>query len=386
MPICKAFFQTAKKYLPNMFTYFIVFLVLIIVFTATAGNSYETQFSTQSVDLALIDRDGSTASAALCRYITETQNIIALSDDKTETLLDALYYHKISYVLVISEGFEKQLLNGETDGLVKTAKRADSAAGFFADQTIDSYLTALSMYLSAGFTLSDAIAQTDKSFSGTADVNAVFFAAQAETSSGMYYYFQYFTYVVLMIVFMGLSPVLMTFRKKTIGARILCSALPQKALGTQLALGCIGFVSLIWFVFMGIALVLYKPTLLFSANGLLCLLNSLAFLLVAVALALFFGLFQLNGNVLNMISNLIGLGMSFLCGVFVPQQYLGTQVLSVARFLPAYWNIRIVNMLAPFSDDVFSYEAYWTCIGIQLLFFFAIFAVYLCAARQRRRL
>ena len=64
-----------------------------------------------------------------------------------------------------------------------------------------------------------------------------------------------------------------------------------------------------------------------------------------------------------MIANILGLGMSFLCGIFVPQAFLGNTVLAIGRFLPAYWYVRITNMFGSYANDVFSASTYWMCIG-----------------------
>ena len=93
----------------------------------------------------------------------------------------------------------------------------------------------------------------------------------------------------------------------------------------------------------------------------------------------------MNDNALNMVANVIGLGMSFLCGIFVPQWYLGDAVISASRFLPAYWYVRINNMLSGFSDEALSMDTYRMCIGVEVLFLAAIFAVYLAINRQREK-
>ena len=56
---------------------------------------------------------------------------------------------------------------------------------------------------------------------------------------------------------------------------------------------------------------------------------------------------------------------------------------AIGRFLPAYWYVRITNMFGSYANDVFSASTYWMCIGIQLLFFVALFAVYLCVNRRK---
>lgn len=86
-----------------------------------------------------------------------------------------------------------------------------------------------------------------------------------------------------------------------------------------------------------------------------------------------------------MIANTIGLGMSFLCGVFVPQKFLGEAVINVAHFLPAYWFIRANNMLAGISDELFSSSKYFSYLGIELLFAVAIFSVVLLVAKTKIR-
>ena len=87
-----------------------------------------------------------------------------------------------------------------------------------------------------------------------------------------------------------------------------------------------------------------------------------------------------------MLAHIVGLSMSFLCGVFVPQSMLSGSVLAVGRFLPAYWYIRANNMLAGFGKEVFDLGFYWKCIGIQFLFAAAMFALTAVAARQRKGL
>lgn len=201
----------------------------------------------------------------------------------------------------------------------------------------------------------------------------------------MYYFFQYFPYIALMMLLCGLSPVLMEFHKENLSARIRCSALADTRIAAQLGLSCFVYVILLWLAFIVIAACLAEPAQLFSTSGLLGLLNSFVFILIAASIALLLGAFSIDFNIVNMISNILGLGMSFLCGIFVPQSMLGEKVLAIGRFLPAYWNVRIVNMLAPYADDALSMRTYWMCIGIQLLFFVVLFTVYLVVEHRRAR-
>lgn len=386
MQVFKTFAKVAKKKFPNTITYFIVFFVLIIAMSFQADSSSSNQFCVSSVDICLIDEDQSMASQALCDYLGSIHHRVTLDSYDRESLQDNLYYYQIGYIVKIPSGFEERLRSGDYKNLIETSKRHDSASGYFVDCQIDAYLNSVAAYLANGFSLQDALADTNQSLERVPQVRSIRFADAAKSSGTlMYYFFQYLPYVALMILMCGLSPVLMTFHEKKIDARIHCSALANIRISSQLGLACFAYVFFIWIVFLVVAFALTGPSQFFSAAGLMCILNSGVFMLIATAIALLLGSFNLDMNIVNMVSNILSLGMSFLCGIFVPQSILGDKVLAIGRFLPAYWNVRVINMLSPFSDDTLSMPTYWMCIGIQLLFFAALFSVYLAVEHRKAR-
>ena len=385
MQVCKTFARVAKKNLPNTFIYYVVFMVILIAMSANASATNGKQFQVSSVNLCIFDEDHSTASTALSDYLSSLHHIVSLDSSDRDTLQDNMYYYQIDYVLTIPKDFEQNLTSQSIENLVETSKRKDSCSGYFVDRQIDNYIQALVLYMKSGASISDAIASTNTSLAAVPEVETVSFSNTEKSGNDMmYYFFQYFPYVILMMLLGGLSPVLMAFRKPLMKARLSCGALPQSRISAQLGLGCLIYVFLWWLGFLAIATVLYGPAQLFSRSGLFCILNSAVYLLIATAIALLLGSFPMDFNIINMIANILGLGTSFLCGIFVPQAYLGEKVLTVGRFLPAYWYVRITNMFASYSDDMYKSQDYWMFIGIQMLFFAAIFAVYLCVDRQKK--
>ena len=386
MQVFKTFAKVAKKKFPNTITYFIVFFVLIVAMSFQADSSSGNQFRVSSVDICLIDEDQSEASQALCNYLSSIHHRVSLDSYDRESLQDNLYYYQIGYVLTIPSGFEERLQSGECKDLVETSKRGDSASGYFVDRQVDAYLNSVAAYLAGGFSLQEALDDTNHSLESVPEVHSIRFADTTKSAGTlMYYFFQYLPYVALMILMCGLSPVLMAFHEKKIDARIRCSALANIRISSQLGLACFAYVFFIWIVFLVVASALTDPSQFFSCKGLMCILNSGVFMLVAAAIALLLGAFNLDMNIVNMVSNILALGMSFLCGIFVPQSILGDKVLAIGRFLPAYWNVRVINMLAPFSDDTLSMQTYWICIGVQLLFFAVLFSVYLAVEHRKAR-
>lgn len=393
MQVFKTFFKIAKKQVRGAVIYLVIFAALMFTMSFQASEEAETRFQKEALNITVIDEDRSEASAALVSYLEGVHHLVELPDNQKETLFDNLYYNWISYVLVIPAGYEERLSGLDTEELVKSSKMADSARGYFVDGQIDEYLSSVTLYLSGGYTLEEALEKTEEAFAKEEAVEVLDFEAATEkpVNSMMIYFFQYFPYIFLSVMISGMGPVLFVFYKKELSSRIQCSAFSSRSVNFQLALGCIVYTLTFWILFMLGALVIYGPSDLFSEKGLLLIGNSLAFLPVGVAITLLLGTVISAGvrkspvSVLNMAANVIGLGMSFLCGIFVPQYLLGDKVLAAAHFLPAYWYVRNSNMIGGLSDEVMSFATYRTCIGMQLLFFAALAAVYLAASRQRKR-
>ena len=83
-------------------------------------------------------------------------------------------------------------------------------------------------------------------------------------------------------------------------------------------------------------------------------------------------------------SNVIGLCMSFLCGVFIPMEFLGKNVIKAAHFLPAYWYIRTDELCTQYTGTSGELKTYTMYLGIQLLFAFAAFSAALVISRYKK--
>ncbi|MGN0341259.1 MAG: ABC transporter permease [Roseburia sp.] len=385
MQAFKSFFKIAKKKAPSLTIYAIIYLILIVVMSNVSMED-AANFEMSSLNVAVIDKDHSSASEALTEYLGSIHTLEEFSDVDEEQIQDNLYYGMISYALIIPEGFEEKLLAGEREDLLQEGMCHNSANGYYIDQQVNSYLTACSLYLAGGCELEVALDKTSDSIQDLPEVTMVVDETSdtRETSSAAYY-FQYLAYFLLTILLMGMTSVLIVFRQEDMERRINCSAQPMLVRNVQISLATIIYSVSMWILFLLVAFVIYGPHEMLCEKGLLCIGNSFAFLLVTIALTLFISLFSPSGNALNMITNILGLGMSFLCGVFVTQSYLSQGVLNVARFLPAYWYIRANNLIYGISDEVFSGQSYLMCVGIQLLFAVALFVAYLVGNKQLKQ-
>lgn len=386
MQIFKAFFKTARRYMPTVLIYFTIFSALAVLLTSTMTDEKDSGFRSVALTVGIIDEDHSDASCALAGYLDTMHNLIPL-ENKKEVLLDRLFYRSLDYILIIPAGFEKRLSSNQTDALYQTLQIPGVYNSYFIDEQLDTYIKTVRLYLLGGFPLSDALYQTsDTMVLASNGVHILDFSDETKQSdakdAGMYYFFQYIPYILMSMILCGLTPILMVFWDRELEKRTSCSSLSPKSRTLWLTLAGTVYSLANYLLFLLLAGVIYGRTF-FTEQGLLCIVNSFFLLPLSVALALMIGSFSPSLNILNMINNIFAMGLSFLCGIFVPQEQLGASVLSIAKYLPFYWYIKNNNMLAGFSNETFSRSAYWKNCGIQALFVLALFAAALTASKLK---
>ena len=139
------------------------------------------------------------------------------------------------------------------------------------------------------------------------------------------------------------------FLKSNVWKRNLVSPISYRKIQRQLLLGNLCVTGLIWLLFVAISFLLYGKIML-TLNGGLLILNSLIFSITALAIGFLVGNVFTNKEAQNGIVNVLALGTSFICGAFVPQEMLGSFVLSLAHIFPSYWYIRNNNLICALSN------------------------------------
>lgn len=374
MQVFKAFLKIAKKNIPMALIYIGIFLVLLSFFVSS--NTADASFEATRLSVSVIDMDNTDESRALIDFIADRHDLVDIENDK-DVILDSLYYEKTDYVLNIGEGYAEKLSKGVTDGLFTNYKIPDSYTGIFVDNLVNQYVSVFSAYIAGGNNTDEAIEKTEALLS---EETAVTVKSFSDDKSGAEdypkktaYYFQFMAYIVLSVLITILSSVILKINNKEIRNRTNCSSLTVSSQTAQIILGSAVVVALIWIVFIAAALIIGGGSL--TEKFFLAVLNSFVFTLVSAGIAILIAAVAPKSNVVNVISNIVALGMSFLCGVFVDQSLLGEGVLSASRFLPAYWYVRANNMLSGMSDEVFSINSYMSFIGIEAIFAAALFAI-----------
>lgn len=385
MQVFKAFVKTAYRSFSTIVLYFIIFTALALLMTYAATDKETSGFQSVELAVGIVDEDRSGASAALSGYLDSMHELVPLKNEK-EALLDRLFYRDVEYVLVIPEGFETRLLAGEDSDLFETVQIPGIYSSAFVDQQVNAYLKTVNLYLAGDYTLTDALSRsTDTLLDSANEVSVVSFEndrVESPSMSGIYIFYQYIPYVLMSMILCGLTPILTTFWQKDLAKRISCSSTGLISRNAQLALGSVVYALFNWMLFILTSRIFYGSGI-FTEKGLLCIFNSFLLLPLSVAVSLIISSFSPSFNVTNMINNILSLGMSFVCGIFIPQSQLGENVLAVSKFLPFYWYVKNNDLVSETSGEVFTYEVYWKNVGMQMLFIVAFFAVALVAAKLR---
>jgi len=382
MPVFNVFVKIVNRNKFVILLYLIIFSAFLVLYSSMQTETETAYYADAALDITVIDRDETTLSQALETYLGARHNLVPLADD-TETLQDELFYRNVRYILIIPDGFQSKVLDGGTESLLENVKVPGSVAGVYVDGQIERYLKTLGAYLAAGFETEDAVADTAAVMAAETTVEMA--RIETESGSNVTTFFNFMAYVFIAVLISAIGPIFITFNRTDLKRRMDASALSLSQKNLQIALGTVILSIILWAVLMVIA-GCFSGQDMFSSAGRLRIVNSFVFMTVCTALAFLIGQFAEKLASLAMISNILGLGMSFLCGAFVPQAFLSDGILAVSRFLPAYWYISLNERLSGVETvGAGQMEAFVQCIGVQLLFAAVFMAAAMVVSRQKRR-
>lgn len=373
----KTVFKIAKKALPAASIYFCIFCGLMIAFTFLAGKDQEKNFQATKLDILLEDKDNSVLSEALTEYLGKENEV---SEDFNRELVSELIFNGVSdYVVYIEDGFEEKFLSGEQGGLERQSIRANVA---FLDEKIELFFRYVRAELALGKTTEEACKAVLLNCEKQAKTVVTSNKGQSMLSPG-YYFFTYISYILPAILIMVLGPIMNAYYKKEIKMRTDCGKLSTRKQNIAIVSGIAAVAMMLWGLLMIMGVCIYGRD--FTVSTYLCgMFNSFLFLLVSVAISVLIGVLVRGGDALNGASNLIGMGMAFMCGVFVPSEMLPDGVNKFAEFLPASWYMKNVRMLYETDNMADVIGEYLGNCGVIAIFAVAIFCIFLVFVKRKR--
>ena len=381
MTVFKGFLLITKRNIHMMFLYIAIFLTIAIsVQKMTGGN--QSGFAQESLNIAVIDRDGGKLARGLADYLAQYHTLVDLPDDPS-VIQDRMFYREVYYIVTIPEDFEDRYLYGEE--LLPVTKIPGSNSGFYVDQQINTFLNDVRVMAASGFSLADAVAEVIDNSKDTAQVTMLDkngFGGEQPLHAVM---FQFIPYILISILCYSLGSIMIAFHNPDVKRRMMCSAIPVRRQNHQLVLGYILVGIIVWIICTLMPFLLYGKDFVNDPNMPYYLLNSFLMTLVSLSLAFLVSTLISRNELISAVVNVISLGMSFLCGVFVDLDILGKGVRTFAQFLPVYW-YELANKLLAGNQSLSLAQtvSLLTDYGMQLLFAAAILGVALVISRNRR--
>ena len=379
MTVFKNYFKIVKSFLPTIIIYTVIFSVFAILVTGE-GTMDVFQASTPKVAIINNDENGILVNRFI-EYVESNSEIIEIQNDET-VISDSLFYRNIDFIMFIPENFTEEFISGEIVQ-IETRRVPDSYASTYAQMLYNRFWSVASVYLEAGLSEEEISNIILKDLKEVAEVRVLDTDQNTLQRASGFYNFTNYTFLAILLFVVGM--LMAIYNDKNIKRRNLSSPISIKKFNAQLFLGnaCITF--LIWLAYVIISVLVFG-SVMFTANGLLMMLNALVFCVTALSIAFLIGNLVKNKEAQNGIVNVVALGTSFLCGAFVPQEMLGSFVLSIARFLPPYWFIKNNNEIARLSNfDFGTMQPILINMAIVLAFGIGFFIITNVIGRMRKQ-
>lgn len=349
MTVFKTILKILNK-LKGMLILYTVMLISITVFTQTNNNNM-TGFEESKPDALIINKDTeNVVTTGFVDYISKHAEIKDIDINDEEKINDAIFYRDVNFVIYIPENFGNDILNGKNP--VLDYKSSGDEYSSYSKMLVEKYIKIINIYKDY--------------YSGDELINKVNNIAEKEVKvdlkttldtshlSKMTNYFNFLNYTFLAGCVYCISMILASIKEKNVMKRTIISSFNYKKYNRIVLLSNSIVIFAMWVLYMILSLVLFKDLML-TQNGLAYVINSFIFAICSLTIGFLVGNITQNKNAIGGIVNVIALGSSFLCGCFVPREYMPDYVLKIARVFPTYYFVSNNQLIK--ETEIFNFES-----------------------------
>lgn len=346
-------FRTILKILNKLKGMIILYTAILVAITAlnqTSGNNM-TNFEDSKPSVLIVNKDSEDNIAkGFEDYISKHSEIKDIDTKDEDKINDAIFYRDVNYVIYIPKDFGKNLLDGKNPSL--EYKSCGDEYSSYAQMMVEKYIKTVLIYKDY-YSGAELISKVNK----VVDKDTkVYMKTTLDTSklSSMTQYFNILNYALLAGCVYCISMILASLNDETVRKRTIISSFNYKKYNRIVLLSNSIVIFAMWILYMILALILFKD-LMFSSNGLGYVINSFVFTICSLTIGFLIGNITQNKNAIGGIVNVIAFGTSFLCGCFVPFEYMPDYVLKIAHILPTYYYVANNQLIK--TMEVFNFES-----------------------------
>lgn len=339
MIVFNTFWKVIKKYKATV----ILYTAMLVIFGSTnmQANNKAMTFTNTKPNILIVnnDKDG-VLTKNLVDYLNKNTNIVKIKDSE-EARDDALFYRDVSYIIYIPTSYSKNVLNGINNTL--DIKSTNDYNASLAEMILKKYIEVENVYASIYRDESKIINAINKNLETNSNVE-ITSKLNTTTMEKTARFYNFASYCIMAVTIYIVCLVLSSFHNEMINKRIVVSSMNYKKHNRLILGASFAYALIVWILYIVLGIILLGDVM-FTIRGLIYVLNTLIFTFVALTLALLISTITNNKNAISGIVNVVALAQAFLCGAFIPTQWLPNSVLTIAHVLPAYWYINTNDIL-----------------------------------------
>ena len=384
MSVFNAILKSTKACLVSIIVYFSVFVLFGNISARATATTKDTMFEDSIVKVAITDNDNSVLSRGLVEYLKETEDVVDPQTTSIKEMNDNVRFLIYDYALIIPDDFSERVKNGETENLLEYVAPGATAPQFLLTEKIRTYMQDVMVYLNSGYSEDESIALTKENMIKLSDTKASIMDNADENHRSFYTgMFTFNGYTLMMILCISISSVLSFTKDVDVKNRISVSGMHFKTrnFATIAAVFCIGI------VITAAVTVVVGLMGLSDTNGkfIFYCIDVIALMLVGLGMAYMISAITTNENIINMVTNMFVLSMSFFCGVFIDIQFLSPAIVKFAHFLPLYWYTAAIRLINDTPVDRILGKTFYEYLLIEILFAGIFFAAGLIISKKKEQ-
>lgn len=337
MTVFKAFWKIVKKYKVTVILYTVMLIIFGGISISSGDNGFK--YTDSKPRIYVVNNDlNNKLTENFISYLNKNSDLIKIKDNKVD---DAIFYKDIDYVIYIPELYGSNVLNGLNP--ILDIKKNDSYDSALAQLLVEKYIKVQNVYANMYSDENIIVSAINNNLNSSIDVD-ISSSINTSKASKMTSYFNYASYSILAIIIYIICLVLFCFKNKDVSKRILVSSTNMSKHNKLLLLSSLLFCIIIWILFVLLGVIIIGRSL-FSIRGIIYIFNMFLFIFNSLTFAFFISSIFSNKNAIVGIVNVVALGEAFLCGAFVPVEWLPSFVVTIAHIFPTYWYINTNNLL-----------------------------------------
>lgn len=361
--IFKNYMKIFIKNIKAVLVSFIIFMVMLIVFTSSKNNDVE--FKPMKLNLMINDEDKSEESKALINYLKEKHNVkeekITESEARKQIVED-----KIIAYMVINKDFKQNLLNN---------KKAISILA----PTKTSYITFLKIDLKSylNYTLSAINSNVDQqevinTLKKEIDVKIIDTKLynQEQGQEVFNTTFLILSYIVFVSIISIIINIDAEFKKESLLKRMALSPYSQKSQTLQQFLAQVIISILISSFYLAVSISRVNKSIA-KIDLIYMSLAVFIFSFTAISLGQLLVSISKDVKVVNGVNSAFTLIMAFSSGVFLPMKFLPQGLINVSKFMPQYYFVK-------FLEEI-NFEKFLLFVASQVIFivFYTLLGIFI---------